>query len=148
MIIDNFDKLRQYEGCFSKFKKLFDYILSIDLRTLPEGKHQMPDGLGYIGIDKVMARPKEGACPEAHKNYIDIQIPFNTTDTMGWKSVSDCKTVKIPYNEEKDIMFYSDEVDFYLPVKPGQFIIFFPGDAHTPIIGNGIIHKAVIKVRI
>lgn len=148
MIIDKLGNLRQYEGCFSSFKKVFDYVLSVDLKGLGEGKHQMPDDLGYIGIDKVMARSKEGAFLEAHRKYIDIQIPFNLTDTMGWKSVSECKGIQIPYNEEKDIMFYSDEVDFYIPVKPNQFIIFFPGDAHTPIIGNGLIHKAVIKVKI
>lgn len=148
MIIDKLDNLRQYEGCFGKFRKVFDYMFSVDLKKLSEGKHQMPDDLGFIGIDKVMARAKEGAFLEAHKNYIDIQIPFNLTDTMGWKSVTECKSVKIPYNEEKDIVFYSDEPDFYIPVKPDQFIIFFPEDAHTPIIGSGLIHKAVIKVRI
>ena len=148
MIIDKLGNLRQYEGCFRSFKSVFDYILSIDLKNLAEGKHQMPDDLGYIGIDKVMARSKESAFLEAHKNYIDIQIPFNITDTMGWKSVSECRNIKVSYNETKDIIFYSDEPDFFIPVTPNQFIIFFPGDAHTPIIGNGLIHKAVIKVKI
>lgn len=148
MIIDKLDNLRHYEGCYSSFRKVFDYMASINLKNLAEGKHQMPGDLGFIGIDKVMARAKEGAFLEAHKNYIDIQIPFNITDTMGWKSVAECKEVKIPYNENNDIVFYSDLPDFYIPVNPGQFIIFFPGDAHAPIIGRGLIHKAVIKVRI
>ena len=148
MIIDKLSNISNYEGSSKNFKKVFDYIRSIELKTLPVGKHQMPDELGYISIDKIKARSKEGGYPEAHKKYIDIQIPFNVTEMMGWKSVSDCKTLRSPYSEEKDIVFYSDESDFYIPVKPGQFIIFFPGDAHTPLIGSDIIHKAVIKVRI
>ncbi len=148
MIIDKLEKLRQYEGTFSKFKPVFDYLFSIDIKNIPEGKHQMPDDIGFISIDKVMLRPKEGAFLESHKNYIDIQIPFNVVDTMGWRSVSECRSVKTPYNEEKDIIFYSDEPDFYIPVSPDWFIVFFPGDAHTPIIGSGMIHKAVIKVKI
>lgn len=148
MIIDKLDNIRQYDGCFGNFKKVLDHLFFLDIKNLPEGKHQMPGDLGFISIDKVMARSKDGAFLEAHKNYIDIQIPFNITDTMGWKSVFDCKNIKIPYNETKDIIFYSDEPDFYIPVNPNQFIIFFPGDAHTPIIGKDLIHKAVIKVKI
>ncbi|HBM15678.1 MAG TPA: YhcH/YjgK/YiaL family protein [Lentisphaeria bacterium] len=148
MIIDKLEYIRKYQKCFSKLIDVFDFIQSVDLKSLAEGKHQMPDDLGFIGLDRVMARPKDGASLEAHKNYIDIQLPFNAIEIMGWKSVSDCCRVKTPYKEETDIVFYSDDVDFYIPVRPGQFIIFFPEDAHAPIIGSGIIHKAVIKVKI
>jgi len=148
MIVDKLENLRKYQGSFSRFKDVFDFIQTIDLKLLTEGKKPMPQELGFVGIDRVMARPKEGACLEAHKKYIDIQIPFSNLDTMGWKSVFDCRTIKVPYNEEKDVVFYADEVDFYIPVRPGQFIIFFPEDAHVPIIGNGLIHKAVIKVKV
>ena len=32
-------------------------------------------------------------------------------------------------------------------LSPGEFVIFFPEDAHAPCIGEGVIRKMVAKVR-
>ena len=36
--------------------------------------------------------------------------------------------------------------DNYVTVLPGEFVVFFPDDAHAPMIGTGVVHKVVIKV--
>ena len=52
------------------------------------------------------------------------------------------------YNAEKDVTFYSDEMDTYFELNSGQFVIFYPEDVHAPMIGKGPIKKLVVKVEI
>ena len=67
---------------------------------------------------------------------------------MGWKPRETCRTEKGPYNEEKDVMFYTDAPDMFFELRGGQFTIFFPNDVHAPMIGDNEIKKMVIKVKI
>lgn len=85
---------------------------------------------------------------EAHKKYIDIQYCISGIETMGWKSLDDCKNPSEGYNNERDVTFYEDRPDTYFELNPGQFVIFFPEDMHAPMIGNGLIKKLVIKVKV
>jgi YhcH/YjgK/YiaL family protein len=50
------------------------------------------------------------------------------------------------YDPGRDIEFFTDRPDVWIPVKPGQFVVFFPEDAHAPLVGAGEIHKIVVKV--
>jgi YhcH/YjgK/YiaL family protein len=52
----------------------------------------------------------------------------------------------VEYNDDKDVQRFSDEPDTILKLKAGQYAIFFPEDAHMPLLGSGEIHKVVIKV--
>ena len=46
-----------------------------------------------------------------------------------------------------DFTFYRDPVERVFTLSPGEFVIFFPEDAHAPCIGEGVIRKVVAKVR-
>ena len=85
---------------------------------------------------------------EAHKEYLDIQIPLDVPETMGIKATADCKIVKSAYNDEKDIMFFEDKPANFITIYPGEFIILYPEDAHAPLIGEGKVRKLVIKVKV
>ncbi|WP_278546323.1 YhcH/YjgK/YiaL family protein, partial [Prevotella histicola] len=54
----------------------------------------------------------------------------------------------IAYDSEKDCGFYKRSGHEYFKVKPGQFTIFFPEDAHAPIIGEGRQKKLVAKIKV
>ena len=47
-----------------------------------------------------------------------------------------------------DIEFFFDPPQTYLALKPNMFALFFPGDAHAPMISDGAVHKCVVKVRV
>ena len=85
-------------------------------------------------------RGKDETFPEVHNRYIDIQVPITATETIGYLPRTQCHTLQSA-NEEKDIAFYRDEPASYFELRPGCFAIFFPEDAHAPIIGNGITEK-------
>ena len=47
---------------------------------------------------------------------------------------------------EKDVMFFADRPDAWTAVGPGAFAVYFPSDAHAPLVGSGDLHKVVVKV--
>ena len=58
------------------------------------------------------------------------------------------KTEEAVYERhDKYITFYRDPVEMVFTLSPGEFVIFFPEDAHAPCIGEGVIRKMVAKVR-
>ena len=46
------------------------------------------------------------------------------------------------------MILYADRPTSWLHLVPGQVAVFFPEDAHAPIIGEGKIRKMIGKVKI
>lgn len=149
MIIDTLARAQKYYGLHKNFKIAFDYLTSTDLNTIGAGIYNIADGV------KVIAAEGEGKTAEialetfeCHNQNIDIQLCISGTETMGWKPRTDCTEPKSEYSEEKDVLFFADQPDMYFKIKGGQFVIFYPEDVHAPMIGEGLIKKMVVKVRI
>ena len=45
-------------------------------------------------------------------------------------------------------MLFTDQPTAWTAVGPGEFAIFFPEDAHLPLISDGELHKVVVKVQV
>ena len=111
-------------------------------------KKELPDkNLFYIVTDR-QGLPKEAAIErfECHNEYIDIQLCVRGEETIGWKSRDTCTQRKYQA-EQGDNFFYSEAPDMYFQLNDNQFAIFFPGDVHAPMIGEGKIRKIVVKVK-
>ena len=67
---------------------------------------------------------------------------------MGWKPRKSCSSPKGEYNPEKDVLFYNDAPDMFFELTDNQFAIFFPEDVHAPMIGDEVIKKLIVKVKI
>ena len=93
-------------------------------------------------------KKKEEARLEAHKKYIDIQFILDGVDTMGWRPLSHCASMVAPYDEKNDIVFFADKPLLWCPIHAGMFVIFFPGDAHAPLVSDTEIHKVIVKVAV
>jgi beta-galactosidase beta subunit len=49
------------------------------------------------------------------------------------------------YNSERDIQFFDDTPDSR---SCGRVFIFFPEDAHAPLVSSGAIRKVIFKVAV
>ena len=67
---------------------------------------------------------------------------------FGWKDRLRCAAPRGAMNTEKDVMFYDDEPSTYFTLGEGEIGIFFPQDAHAPLVGDGRVKKAVVKVKV
>lgn len=148
MILDSLSNSARYEGLHPAFKQAFDFIKSTDFSKLEPGKIELNGVDLFVNFDEPIGKKADEASLEAHRKYIDIQVPFSAIETMGWRSLGELKEPKSEYNAEKDIIFFHDKATSYITVYPGQFVIFFPEDAHQPGIAEGVFRKIVVKVKI
>lgn len=148
MILDNLSNADRYLGLHRGFQKAFKFLRRPDLANLEPGRHEIDGGRVFALVSKGPGRTRQDGKLETHREFIDIQCVIAGTDEMGWKPGSMCRTPAGPYNPEKDIRFFTDAPDAWVMVHAGAFAIFFPEDAHLPLVSEGEIHKIVVKVAI
>jgi YhcH/YjgK/YiaL family protein len=151
MVLDVLENAHLYFGLGSGFEKAFDFLRRPDLKRLPAGKYDIDGEQSFAMVAREPGRRKEDARLEIHRKYIDIQMILSGTDTMGWKSLVSCKTPAGAYDPERDLQFFEDAPDAWIDVAAGRFAIFFPEDAHMPLISfrqarSEQIHKVVVKI--
>ncbi|MHB9029219.1 MAG: YhcH/YjgK/YiaL family protein [Candidatus Latescibacterota bacterium] len=147
MILDSLENAERYYHLNPGFGKAFEFLKKSDVRAL-EGRTDIDGDRVYAMVIKAEGTGRPGAQLETHKRYIDIQFGVGGINEFGWKPAQECATVTKPFDEADDYGFFGEEPDLWIPVKPGQFAIFFPWDGHTPKGGKGSLHKVLIKVAV
>ena len=147
MILAHFDQLHEYATLNPHFAKAFKWIHNTDLQALPHGTTIIDSDNIFAIKETLPGREANKANLEAHKKYIDIQICLKGSDSIKWKNTSSCKTILQEYDTERDIMFFMDKSDQYIIVQDQLAAIFFPSDAHAPLIADHELTKLVIKIK-
>lgn len=148
MIKDRLENAQQHCNLHPDFERAFSFLLRSDLAQLPADRYDIDGERLFCFISTDQARSRSEAKLEAHRRYIDIQYLIAGREEMGWRLSTDCSQVQIPYDAPKDIVFYDDQPETWTELSPGEFILFFPKDAHAPLVGDGLIHKAVLKIAV
>lgn len=150
MIIDTLSNAEKYFCIHSLFRQAFEYIQLQDLPRIEVGSYVIHENQLKVIVSNKPGKTAEESLAkfECHDRYIDIQLCINGKETIGWKPRSTCQHPKGSYDSEKDVSFFTDPPDMYFQLEGGQFAIFFPGDVHAPMIGEGEIKKLVVKVKI
>ena len=148
MILDILGNANRYEALHNNFPKAFQFLKRADLATLAEGRYDIDGDTIFAIVAKDQGREKDEAQLEIHNKYIDIQMILEGVDEMGWKARSACTEMVDEYDAENDIQFIADTPTSWAATAPGHFAIFFPEDAHLPLIAKGIIHKVIIKIAV
>ena len=104
------------------------------------------EGSLKVNREEVAMLPQGKQMLEVHRKFIDIHVPLSEEETIGWASTQRLRNITKEYDDENDIMFFGDEPQSYITVKPGQCVIFFPEDAHAPNIGVGLHRKYCVKI--
>lgn len=153
MIFGNINNINEFEGKLSD--RLFaglEFLRRDDLDALEcETRHKILDDDVYAVIQERETRPVPPVSKfEAHRKFIDIQFVIKGVEKFGVCALKNCSN-STGYNKENDIEFfesYSDES--YITGNEGDFIIFFPTDAHAPLLTvdkeNSTVKKVVVKV--
>ena len=137
----------EWIGVNPRFAFAFDYLRKVDLSSMEPGIYPIDSLDVYLMLSDGELRNVQNAPLEVHDRYYDLQIPVSAPESYGYRDRKECMQPKAPMDAEKDIQFFSDPVAAIIEVKPMQFIVFSPDDAHAPMIGSGSIRKAVVKIR-
>jgi YhcH/YjgK/YiaL family protein len=148
MIFSALSQSSRYAALHPLFQQAFDYMCDTDLYALAPGRYPIVGDDLFAIVEHVSAKTKEMAKLEAHRRYIDIQLVLDGDETMGWKPLADCLNPVAEHSTEKDIRFFHDAPASWVAVPPDHFCIFFPEDAHAPLVGSGQIKKVIFKVAV
>ena len=148
MILDRLSHAERYHPLHPLFARAFHFLRTVPLTDLSAGDHTIEGESLYVSIARREGAPPAEAVLEAHRKYVDIHYVIAGIDTIGWKPVLECSSVRKPYEEKDDVELFDDPPASWASVEPGAFAIFFPGEAHAPMISSGFLHKAVVKVKL
>lgn len=150
MVFDNVKNAHLYYGLGERFRTALEWMEHADVSGLKSGDQVAIDG------DRVYAKyfdretkPAEGALPEGHSNYVDIQYLLEGEEMVGYALKPDVPPAK-PYDPQKDIAFWDVPCD-NIHLKAGDFYIVWPDDLHAPrlAVGQpGKIRVLVVKVKL
>ena len=148
MIYSNLSQSDRYATLHPMFPRAFEYIRNTDLLSLAPGRYPIVGDELFAIVEQVPGRAREAAKLECHRKYIDIQLVLEGTDEMGWKALADCHDPVSDYSAERDIQFFHDAPASWIATPPGAFCIFFPEDAHAPLVATGNIRKVIFKIAV
>ncbi len=148
MIVSDLKNCKRYKNIIPYFKDLFTFLNDNDLKTKEKGRISIIENELYINVVEINAKEQSEQILEAHQDYIDIHIPLNKEEIIGWKLTKNCSQIIDPYSKENDCVLFSDTPSTFFKIFPGEFIVVFPEDAHAPAIGEGMLKKAIVKIRI
>lgn len=148
MILDTLANSYRYTELHSRFARAFEFLRGTDLKTLTPGKHTVQGEQIFAIVEACAGRTRAEAKLECHRRYIDIQLVLEGVDEMGWKPVTECVEPATDYDPARDIRFFNDAPSSWIATPPGAFCVFFPDDAHAPLVSVGEIHKVVVKIAV
>lgn len=148
MILSSLSQSERYATLHPLFPLAFEYIRNTDLYALTPGRYPIKGDELFAIVEQVPGRMREIARLEAHRRYIDIQLVLGGIDEMGWKPLADCHNPVSDHSIEKDIRFFHDAPASWIATPPEHFCIFFPEDAHAPLISDGQIRKVIFKIAV
>ena len=147
MIRDSIFDAHKYDHLHPNFRSVFEILQSLNLDALQAGHIELDGKYVYININSTNGQPKESARLEAHRQYIDIQMPISGKETFGVKPTAECLDPIGEFDSERDIVFYNDKPNEFVTLDKGEFVVFFPEDAHAPCIDTMEGHmKLVVKI--
>ena len=149
MIIDKLKNAESYYSLGQNFKTAFEYLQKTDMANLENGKYEINGDEIFVSVQDYTTKPIEKGRWEAHRKYADIQYIINGSEQLGYTDIEQL-TRETEYDSENDIIFLSGKGQ-YTNAKAGDFLIFFPQDAHMPCINiknAEYVKKAVVKIKL
>lgn len=143
MIVDKIEKLKLYKEIPSE---VVQFLSELDINNIKLSKRVLSDCI-YVNIEEYNTKDIEVASFESHDKYIDIQLLLKGSENIYYAS-RDNLIVKVPYDETRDIAFYSDSIQGYPYIKLDgtNFMMIYPHEAHAPQVSSGNFSQKVLKV--
>ncbi len=148
MILDTLKNAGGYEAMHGLFPAGFEFLRRDDLAGLSDGRHEIDGDRVYAMVVRGHGSPREDGKLETHDKYIDRQFVLSGLDEMGWKPRCSCVEPVSDHDADKDVRLFRDQPDSWIAVGPGAFAIFFPEDAHMPMVGATELHKVIVKIAV
>jgi biofilm protein TabA len=151
MIHDALANAKRYVGLHPRFAAAFAWCQEPGHLAKEDGRFPIQGDSLFVIVESgpTIAAPFKRF--ESHRRYIDIQINLKGPEIMEWMPRS-ALTLFEDFKPDNDICFYQQPaaIPTRLVVRPQEFAIFWPEDAHKPCCNPGdasvSYRKLVFKV--
>jgi len=151
MITDHIDNAHCYP-LDARFEKAFKFLRRDDLDSLPVGRYDIEGDTIFALVQHYDTRPPLPRWVEAHQKYIDVQFMVSGNERIALAPLHGL-VVTEPYNEAKDITFYSADAVTEFALNARHFMVIFLHEAHQPYshplpaATPVAVKKVVVKIR-
>ena len=150
MIISSLTSPNFKVGLPKVIAEVCDYLNTLDLNTLENGRHDINDQIYMNVMEPETAEPSSKKA-ELHHEYLDVQVLIRGTENIEVGANYPDLSKYESYNEADDYQLCAGIDDkFTITMKPKMFAVFYPYEPHKPCcVVNGKtekIKKLVVKV--
>jgi YhcH/YjgK/YiaL family protein len=151
MIHDSLVHAQRYTSLHPGFSPAFNWCAQSTHVNKPDGRYTILGADLFVIVESGPTIASSLKRFESHRRYIDIQVNLMGPEIMEWMPRS-ALTVFEDFKPDNDICFYQQplETPTRLLVRPHEFAIFWPDDAHKPCChpGDTVVsyRKLVFKV--
>jgi YhcH/YjgK/YiaL family protein len=145
MIYDFLANAETYRHVKPGIALALDYLKKTDFTDVPSGKYELDGTKVYALVQRYQTKPVAGSVWESHRKHIDVQFVFKGEERFGYVPLSEAPAMTQPYDEKTDAALYAP-AHITLPLKAGQFAVFYPQDIHAPCLAEKDVPSEVIKV--
>lgn len=126
MILANLSNKSEYYGIHPELDKALDYLTDDFLANAPTERTLLDGEDLFVTRFDLTTVSFEETFYESHKQYLDIQIV-----TKGEERVDIAHPDHLTLTQhQNDFYGYTGDADQSVVLRPGNFLIVFPGDAH------------------
>ncbi len=130
--------------------KVLSYMSGISSENYPSESVHLDGENIFVNPVCLQTKPENECLFEAHRRYADVHFIVEGCEKI---IVGDIDSVAVvqPFSEEKDIGFYTCESGTACILKPGDFLVCYPQDAHKVAIAidsPAPVKKLVGKIRV
>lgn len=145
MIFCKLDRLGRYCGLSPHLDAAIRFLEEQDLRALPMGRTAIDGENVYVNRFDYETGPE--AITEGHLRYIDIHVVLEGEEQIGVADVAALE--EIERKADEDYIGFRGPFQSVCVMRPGDVLVTFPEDAHSPKRQSGSpchVKKAVVKV--
>ena len=149
MIFGNIQNLREYLCMEDGIFECFNYAKENNLSAYDRGCHEIDAKRIFVNIVEYETVKPEDRFWEAHREYLDVHLMLEGTERIDLNFIQNMDVKE--YAAQDDFLPMDGDKNGSVILKPGDFLVCYPSDAHRTAIAADKpekIKKAIFKVKI
>ena len=149
MIFGNIQNLREYLCMEDGIFECFNYAKENNLSAYDRGCHEIDAKRIFVNIMEYETVKPEDRFWEAHREYLDVHLMLEGTERIDLNFIQNMDVKE--YAAQDDFLPMDGDKNGSVILKPGDFLVCYPSDAHRTAIAADKpekIKKAIFKVKI
>ena len=145
MILDKLSAAQAYRGIHPRLDAVLDRLNEDFLATVGSETMRLEGDALYVTRFTYKTLPLEDTFFEAHRRYLDVHLMMEGEERVELASPGGLTL----FEHKDDFYAYRGTAEQSLILRPGSFLVVFPGDAHRikiQVNGPETVSKVVFKV--